>query len=184
MNSSEYLPPPSVGRWRAYERSALQIRGFVGIGIHARLDPRMLADLIGLRVIGLDELAGVSREAREILMNGGAWSGGATTRLPDGSHIIILNSAQSAGRQAATLMEEICHILFGHRPTLIASWMESGRDYDHIKEEEAYGVGAAALLPYFALKTALSAGQSLKTIAKRFGVSVPLVGYRSKGLKL
>lgn len=184
MNSSEYLPPPSVGRWRVYERSALQIRDFASLSIHARLDPRALASLLGLRVIGLEELTGVSREAKETLIHGGAWSGGATTKLPDGSHIIILNSAQSAGRQAATLMEEVCHILFGHRPTVIASWMENGRDYDHIKEEEAYGVGAAALLPYFTLKTALSAGQSFKIIAQRFGVSVPLVGYRSKGLKL
>jgi Zn-dependent peptidase ImmA (M78 family) len=95
-----------------------------------------------------------------------------------------LNSTQSAGRQAATLMEEVCHILLGHRPTVIASWMESGRDYDRLKEEEAYGVGAAALLPYFALRESLTAGRTFRDIARRYGVSVPLVGYRAKGLKL
>ena len=145
INSSRILPPPSVGRWRVYERSALQIRDFAGVSLYARLDPRELVALLGLHVIGLEELSGVSQEAKDTLLQGKAWSGGATGRLPDGSHLILLNSAQSAGRQAATLMEEICHILFGHRPTRIASWMEGGRDFDRLKEEEAYSVGAAAL---------------------------------------
>jgi hypothetical protein len=184
VNSSRLLPPPSVGRWRLYERSALQIRDFAGLSVHARLDPWQLAEMLELRVIGLGELSGISQEAKDRLLHGGAWSGGATGPLADGSYLILLNSAQGAGRQAATLMEEICHILFGHRPTTIASWMDGGRDFDRLKEEEAYGVGAAALLPYFALKESLTRGHSFQAIARRFGVSMPLVGYRAKGLHL
>ncbi len=182
--SSEYLPPVSIGRWRAFERVGLQIRSFAGVGIHARLDPLELARMLDLRVVTLDDLKGLSAAARDLLTKGSAWSGGATTKLPDGSHIIILNPAHSAGRRAATLMEEISHILLGHKPTIINSQLDAGRDFDPIKETEAYGVGAAALLPYIALKESLAAGQAFRTIAHRFGVSIPMVGYRSKGLKL
>lgn len=183
-HNSEYLPPPSVGRWRAFERSGLRIRSFAGLSIHARLDPFTLAASLRLVVLTPNQLLGLSSSARDTLLQSSSWSGGATGELADGSHIILLNPNQSPGRRAATLMEEVCHILLGHKPTQISALKEAGRDYDHIKEEEAYSVGAAALLPYFALKECLAAGQSFRDIARRFGVTARLVGYRTKGLGL
>lgn len=180
----EYLPPASVGRWRLFERSGLQIRAYASLGIHARLDPFALANSFGLVVLDLDQLPGLSQASKDLLTKGGAWSGGATTKLPDGRQLILLNPAQSQSRRAATLMEEVCHILLGHKPTPIGAEMMGGRDFDRLKEEEAYAVGAAALLPYFSLKSCLTSGLTLKTIAQRYGVSTALVAYRCKGLKL
>ena len=178
------LPPPEVGRWRTYERKALQIRGFAKVDLTARLDPFALAESINVRVLYLSDLTGLSESSRARLDVPDGWSGGATQALEDGSHIVILNQRHSAGRQAATLMEEICHILFGHRPSEIGAGQSGGRSYNFSIEDEAYSVGAAALVPYQSLKTFLISGASIRKIANHFGVTSSLVVYRAKGTGL
>ena len=54
------------------------------------------------------------------------------------------------------------------------------RDYNKSDEEEAYAVGAAALVPFAALRRAVLAGHTAEQIARRFGVSRQLVEYRIK----
>jgi Zn-dependent peptidase ImmA (M78 family) len=81
-------------------------------------------------------------------------------------------------------MEEICHALLGHDPSQISVTAAGGRSYDRVTEEEAYAVGAAALLPYRALSEALSGGDSVSKIARRFGVTRSLVEYRVRVLDL
>ncbi|MFY9621786.1 MAG: ImmA/IrrE family metallo-endopeptidase [Pyrinomonadaceae bacterium] len=66
-----------------------------------------------------------------------------------------------------------------------AEGTESGRkiltrDYNKSDEEEAYAVGAAALVPYAALRRLVLAGRSAEEIARRFRVSRPLAEYRIK----
>ena len=56
----------------------------------------------------------------------------------------------------------------------------SRRDYNEAIEEEAYSTGAAALVPYAALKKFISEGKSSREIAKHFGVSRALVEFRIK----
>jgi Zn-dependent peptidase ImmA (M78 family) len=87
----------------------------------------------------------------------------------------------------ATLMEEICHVLLGHQHselTTASKTAEASRTHHQQIEEEAYSVGAAALLPYRALACNLSRGQSIKAIASHAGVSQALVRYRIKILRL
>jgi hypothetical protein len=54
------------------------------------------------------------------------------------------------------------------------------RDYNKADEEAAYAVGAAALVPFAALRRAVFAGHTAEQIARRFGVSRQLVEYRIK----
>jgi hypothetical protein len=178
------LPPPSTGRWRLYERMALQVRGFAGVDLSARLDPFALADSLKVRVIYLKDLVGLSDLSRARLEATDNWSGGATSDLGDGSHAVVLNHKHSMGRQAATLMEEVCHILFGHKLSGIAPDRVGGRSYNFNIEEEAYAVGAAALVPYHSLRGFLTSGLSIRGIANHFGVTRSLVVYRSRGLRL
>jgi len=158
------------------------------LGIHDRLDPFKLAELVRLRILNLKDVAGLSDEVRQVLADSSqAWSGGATPELPDGSRIVILNPMQSLGRQAATLMEEVCHTILGHKHSQIAlagDGTGGHRDYNDFVEEEAYAVGAAALVPYRALVCDLSRGHLIKSIAKHFGVTLSLVKYRIRVLKL
>src|SRR5690606_31147 len=115
------------------------------------------------------------------------WSGGAASLpLPDGRRLIILNPTHGRNRHNATLMEEICHVFLGHKPSRLAIEKKTkdgrviARDYNPEIEEEAYGTGAAALVPYIALKKFVEDGKSSAEIARHFGVSRALVEYRIK----
>lgn len=163
---------------------ALQIRDFAGIGLNTKLDPFTLAASINVRVLYLSDLTELSESSRARLDVFDGWSGGATQSLADGSHVVILNQRHSSGRQAATLMEEVCHILFGHKPSKISADRLGGRSYNFNIEEEAYGVGAAALVPYHSLKMFLISGASIRKVAGHFGVTHSLVVYRAKGTGL
>lgn len=168
------LPETRIGR--QYERKALRVRQFAGVAHFQPLDPFRLASLVRLRVLTVDDVSMLSDQARAQLssVDSEGWSGAASPPLPDGSRIIVINQKQSRTRQAATLMEEICHILLGHKPDNIVD----GRDYDRRKEAEAYGVGAAALLPYHVIYEALKRRESERAIALHYGVSQQLVRYR------
>ncbi len=176
------LPATRLGR--QFERKAIRIRQFAGVGYLEPLDPYELAAKVKLRVVSLEDLSELSEQARIHLttVDANAWSGGATPILPDGSRLVILNPTHSRRRHAATLMEEICHVLLGHKADRIGGNETSGlnRDYESERECEAYGVGAAALLPYHAVSEWLNRGQGTREIARRYGVSTALVEYRAK----
>jgi len=93
-------------------------------------------------------------------------------------------------RTHATLMEEICHVFLGHtanRLSLIADASNGrtiARDYKKADEEAAYAIGAAALVPFAALRLFLLRGETSTEIAKYFRVSKQLVEYRLKVTRL
>ena len=137
------------------------------------------------------------------------WSGGACSRpLPNGWKLVILNPAHGQHRNRATLMEEVAHVFLGHKPNRLAVINEPksevrdrkstkrnstvarnaakagsrtlARDYNHDDEEAAYAVGAAALIPYAALRRLVKSGRRADQIARHFRVSRQLVEYRLK----
>lgn len=185
------LPPGE--KWRQYELRALGLRDFARTRADAPLDPFALARFANLLVVDFDQIEGLSAEARERLLGSAAdeWSGGACSRaLPDGGKIIILNPQHGRQRRNATLMEEVCHVFLGHTPNRLAvgdtegSGCAAARDYQKADEDEAYGVGAAALLPFSSLRRLMLQGKSANEIARHFRVSQPLVEYRLKVTRL
>jgi len=79
-------------------------------------------------------------------------------------------------------MEEICHCYFGHQPTSLVV-NEHGllvRDYNKTQEAEAYGVGAAVLLPWVLFFPRLNAGADVEALSEEFNVTRQLVEYRIK----
>jgi Zn-dependent peptidase ImmA (M78 family) len=159
-----------------------------------RLDPFALARYAKLLVAQFDEVEPfLSDEAKAHLTGTGKdkWSGGAASQtLPDGRKLIILNPTHGKNRQNATLMEEVCHVFFGHKPSRLAiknvdkNGETIARDYNEAIEEEAYSTGAAALVPYSALKRMVYDGRSINEIARHFNVSRALVEYRIKVSRL
>ena len=175
---------PQTQSGREFERKALRIRKFAGRSPHIPIDPYELARRLNVIVVTIDDLNGVSEEARQQLLKTDVdgWSGGATPVLLDGSRIVVLNPAHSLRRRAATLMEELCHIMLGHTADRlgVANGDADNRDYNANREREAYGVGAAVLLPFVALRSRLERRIEPRLIAREFGVSVDLVKYRAK----
>jgi hypothetical protein len=189
MPRTQAAIPLLKGKWRIYEQEAARIRVFANLAEHEPLDPFQLAQSLNFKVISLGLIEGLSDAARKQLDTPSpGWSGVTVPQLADGTPVIILNTRQSRRRQAATLMEEICHLLLGHKPSQVAATVgalgAAGRTYDESIEEEAYAVGAAALVPYLELATRLCAAHTIKDIAAYFGVSQALVRYRIRVLGL
>ena len=187
------LPPTQKGRH--HEVRARALREFAGLRRDdQRLDPFKLAQYAKLFVASFEQIEPLlTEETRAHLTGSGkdAWSGGAASHtLPDGKKLIILNPTHGRNRQNATLMEEICHVFLGHKPSRLSVERRDkhgriiARDYNESIEEEAYGTGAAALVPYTALRRMVESGRSSREIARHFYVSPALVEYRIKFSRL
>jgi len=186
------IPPTQKGRH--HEIRALGLREFAGLRRDdQRLDPFALAQYANLLVVPFEHIKLLSPETVAHLLGEGkdAWSGGAASqKLPNGQKLIILNPSHGKNRHNATLMEEISHVFLGHKPSRLAVETRDkhgkiiARDYNHAIEEEAYSTGAAALVPYTALKRMVNAGKTSAEIARHFNVSRALVEYRIKVSRL
>lgn len=180
-------PLPPGQKWRDFELKAIALRDFARVKSDLSLNPFDLARFANLLVVEFDQLKGLSERARQHLLGPASesWSGGACC-LPDGMKLVILNPNHGPARTKATLMEEICHVFLAHQPNRLSVVTKDqrgkvmNRDYRKADEEEAYGVGAAALVPYAALKRLLLQGKTSREIGLHFRVSRELVEYRMK----
>jgi len=190
------LLPPTEKR-KEFELRALGLRDFAGVGGDQPLDPFALAQFAKLLVVDFDSVKGLSAESRAHLLGAAAdeWSGGACSRpLPNGWRLVILNPAHGRQRNRATLMEEVAHVFLGHKANRLAVIADRqspespsqtrgrmlARDYNQADEEAAYAVGAAALVPYAALRLLVLSGRTAQEIARHFHVSRQLTEYRIK----
>lgn len=180
---SKLSPMPRNHRGKAYERVGLRIRAFAGLSSEEPLDPFSLAEFAKIAVIKPADLRGLPRNVLTELLgpSRSRWSG-VTLELPGGRQLCILNPTHNIERTRATLMEEISHVVLGHRPTRISVGIDGMycREYNPANEQTAYGVGAAALVPYSALFAGVTDGASPGSIARQYGVSPELVCYRIK----
>ncbi len=149
VDSSE-LPPTQKGRH--HESRAQGLREFAGLRDDSqRLDPFKLAQYAKLLVVSFEQIEALSDDAKAHLLGEGkdAWSGGAASQvLPDGRKLIVLNPTHGKNRHNATLMEEVCHVFLGHKPSRLAIERRDkngniiARDYNADIEEEAYATGS------------------------------------------
>ena len=180
-------PLPPGEKWRNFELKAIALREFARVKPDLSLNPFDLAQFANLMVVEFEQLKGLSERARQHLLGPASesWSGGACS-LPDGMKLVILNPNHGSARTKATLMEEICHVFLAHQPNRLSVVTKDergkvmNRDYRKADEEEAYGVGAAALVPYATLKKLLLQGKTSRDIGLHFRVSRELVEYRMK----
>jgi hypothetical protein len=192
---------PAAEKRKQFELRALGLREFAGVTDDQPLDPFALASFAKLLVVDFNSIEGLSAESRAHLLGAAAdeWSGGACSRpLPNGWRVVILNPAHGPQRNRATLMEEVAHVFLGHKANRLAAITKDeqagnstlnptprtgrmlARDYNQEDEEAAYAVGAAALVPFGALRRHVSEGRNSREIARHFRVSRQLIEYRIK----
>jgi transcriptional regulator with XRE-family HTH domain len=178
--------PVSVSK-EELERTAEQFRKDLGVGAGHPLDSLRL-EVDGVEVIRLTETNCIdAATARRLITEScDEWSA-MSVPLDERQNewAVLLNDCHTVERQRVTLLEEIWHILLGHKLVKIAKVADAyGRTYDTTEEHDAYYLASATLLPRNAVTKAVEKRESSADIAQRFGTSPELVEYRIKRLGL
>lgn len=175
---------PFSAKGKRWEPHAEALRRLLNLSPTQLLDPYALAERVGLRLVDvcvLCEQLGAEIKKSVLVTGKDGWSGGVFARpLPDGTLVCILNSTHGARRTKITLMEEVAHVFLKHKPTGLTRSADGlrMRDYDKGQEEDAYGIGAAALMPWTAFFRALNTGATISRLAEDYDLSEQLVRYR------
>lgn len=177
---------PFSPRARTWETIAIALRRLAQVPDGALIVPEQLAAKIGLHLVDAQfALQEFSEDDRQHLLGTASdnWSGGVFPQpLPDGKCICIINPNHPPKRNRITLMEEIVHKYRNHVPTGLREVLPGlrARTYDQTQEAEAYGVGAAVLLPWKTFYHMLDSGTEVAQMADAYEVTVELIKYRIK----
>lgn len=172
---------------RFVEEHGIALRERAGLGKQGRLDPFACQSVFGIVILDPKSLTAFDAGDHDRLrdLDARTFSGGAY-KLPDGRFMVMLNPNQTPERAAITIMEEVAHIHFGHKPTSLSAEPtdQPGRHYNATTEDEAYWTASAALLPSVVVARAVWNGVPAEDLSAEYGVSVELVEFRVKTLRL
>ena len=163
------------------ERTSREYRSSLGVPLADALDPRRLANLLGVRVTTPEAIPGLSRETVFHLTRVDRDSWSAVTISHNGKRLVVLNSGQSEARQTSSLAHELAHIILNHT-TDQAVLSDEGflfrGNYDAVQEEEANWLAGCMLVPRDGLLAACRRSADHRYLAVRFGVSRDMIAWR------
>lgn len=163
------------------ENVAIAQRKNVGCGVTDPLDPKKLAQHLGVTIWRADEVPGLGADCLKTLTQDDVESWSALTLSVGDKTLIVMNHAHYPTRQASDLMHEISHVLIGHkagRVDITEDGLLMRTNFDKKQEEEAEWLSGALLLPRQAILSARVKGMTNLEIAKTYGISESMVGYR------
>jgi hypothetical protein len=173
---------PISPRQRAIEAEAARLRSELNLTDSEPLEQhRALALIRNCSVSAIKNIPGLDFEwISHFRLSPNQVSAFAHRRPDDGHYFIVFNDAHPPPLVRVYLMEEYFHIRLGHPPDIVRLYPLNGahRSYNEIKENEAYGCGLAALLPFHGVSDMLSTGYDLRRIAERYVVPVEAVEER------
>lgn len=163
------------------ERTAIDYRQTLGVPPTAALDPRQLADHLGVRVAVPEEIPTLSDAARRQLVevDPGSWS--AVTIARGSDRLVVLNSGNSEARQRSSLAHELSHLILNHttdRTRLTREGLLFRGTFDKEQEEEADWLGGCLLVPREGLLKARLRTPEASALATMFGVSGDMIAWR------
>lgn len=179
------LLPPNPKRWEE-EHNGLDLRHELNCPLEKPLSHEAAFSLVPNTCVVPHTFLPLDNKIRDHFSaeRSGKWSGMC---IPcENVTLVIYNDCHAITRTRATLLEEFFHLWLNHDHTRLRIFSngEGKRDFDQHKEAEAYGSGAAALVPYKPLRAMLKEGESTKNIAHHFMVSEELVQFRVKVCRL
>jgi hypothetical protein len=180
------LIPPNPNQWEN-EHNGLDLRADLGITVDVPLPHEQAFALYPhIKVLPHGDIPAAAIFIEHLRTAGSASWSGLALRINDELELVLYNDAHRTTRVRATLMEELFHIRLNHPRSQIRllSPSPTGRTYDGQVESAAYGSGAAALVPYAALKKMIAAGATASMVARAFEVSSDLVNFRMKVTRL
>jgi Zn-dependent peptidase ImmA (M78 family) len=163
------------------EQTSARIRQKLNALPSSSLDPRQLADILGVIVLTPDDLSELGEDIRRRLLNehGDNWS--AITVTDGHGHLIVTNSSHAHTRRNSDLAHELAHIVLGHEPSMMFMSPNSGlalRTYNEDQEQEADWLAGCLLLPRDALLAIRRRRLSDEEIGSEYGVSPAMLRFR------
>ncbi|MEX2374686.1 MAG: ImmA/IrrE family metallo-endopeptidase [Dehalococcoidia bacterium] len=158
------------------ERLSLELRSELGLGADDPVDPRDLAKLYGIPIVGASDLE-VSAEHAQYFAGARSGSWSATTVFHGTRRIIVLNDLHDPRRLANSLSHELAHVFLEHEPTPVVN-RDGSRTWKAQVEAEANEVGAQVLIPNGTARTLALRGRQPSEVADHFGVSEQLAQWR------
>lgn len=165
----------------------MRLRAELNISELEPLEQHRALDLIpNCEVWALKNIPGLPFEVLNHFRTDGYQFGAFAYQDTDGAHQIVFNDAHPPAQVRVHLMEEYFHIRLGHPPDVVRLYPRDGRHRTHnnAKEDEAYGCGIAALVPYGGLEALLARGSDLRRIAEHYVVPLDVVDLRIAATKL
>jgi transcriptional regulator with XRE-family HTH domain len=169
------------------EIMANAFRKDVGLSENEPLDPFRLK-IEGVDLIDIATLTNIDDQFKNQLLDSGNqnWSA-MSVPLEEGKDrwAVVWNTSQSKKRQRVSLLEEMWHILLGHKLTRITKVADVyGRTFAEIEEHDAYYLASATLLPAVVIRNLVGEKKNIAEVAERYGTTTELVEYRIKRLGL
>ena len=192
MTTSGNDPPHRNERFRAnrvllsksqaaIEQEAMRFRASLGLSDFVELPLEVaVSRLPKCEVMGLRHVPGITLAQLSYAREKGFRRFGAFARRDGDTIQIVFNDAHQAPQIRVNVMEEVFHLLLGHRPDILSRVPIRGncRTYDPETESQAYGCAIAALVPFAALEALLAQQTHIRRIAEIFCVPLEVVEER------
>jgi Zn-dependent peptidase ImmA (M78 family) len=162
------------------ENTSAALRKELSLGAADAMDPRRLADHLGLVVWKLEEIPGIPVECISVLRaDSDSWS--AATVCLETRRAVILNSGRSTGRMNSDFMHELSHLILAHtgaRMDVSTDGILLLSTYDRAQEEEANWLSGVLLLPRDALFSIRKRRLSDDEACEFYGCSQEMLTFR------
>ena len=163
------------------ERCAQEQRALIGLDTYGPLEPKDLAQEMGVMVWRPDEIAGLPTKYLDqlLLKDPDNWS--AVTIAVGEKVVSIINSSHPPTRGRNSLAHELAHLILEHKPGRV-DLSDKGHlllsSYPKEQEEEADWLAGTLLVPRDGLIRAHRKYNDVSAIAGHFGVSADLINWR------
>jgi len=163
------------------EKTAIDYRGELGIEVADRLNPKDLAQHLGVLVWKPEDIPDFDHRSLHQLTQADPESWSAVTIRIAESHLTIVNSTHSRARQRSSLCHELSHLILKHEPDRIDLSPDGHlllSSYEGDKEEEADWLSSTLLVPRAGLQKKYRSTRNSRALANHFGVSADMLNWR------
>ena len=161
------------------ETLAVEVRHELGLTVYDRLDPRDLAEHLGIPVVALPELAqwGASSASIRHFLGVARGEFSAMTVYRGTRRLVVENPSHSSRRRMNSLAHELSHVILEHEPGP-AIGTGGCRSWSKRDEAESDWLGGVLLVPRPAALRIAREEEPTWTAAQRYGVSPVLMQWR------
>ena len=160
------------------ERIAKQVQADLGLSISESVEPKLIAELLGIEVRAGDEL--IPRERFEELGDIQPDTFSACTLRPSPDRTVVVHNPLSPKtRRKSDIAHELAHTLLDHELSRVQRLGDvTFLSCDPVQEEEAAWLSGCLLLPRALLLAEIQRGAGARDIARKHGVSERMAQYR------